>query len=138
MFCLKPEDKVGIITPSSFINRGDIDPGLKYLQSLGLKPVLGAHTYAQWRYMGGTPQQRAEDIMNFYRDDSIKAIFTSRGGAGSSYILPYLDYDFIQTHPKPIFGLSDVTVLQNAIYAQSSSPSYTGLILKEDIKNDRA
>ncbi len=136
MFCLQPGDKVGIVTPASFIRQGDIDSGLHYLQSLGLIPVLGQHVYNEWRYMGGTAEQRAADLMSFYRDDSIKAIFTSRGGGGGSYILPHLDYELIKANPKPLFGLSDITILQNAVYAQSGCPSYTGMILKQDMKDN--
>lgn len=135
MFKLQPGDKVGITSLASFIRPGDIDLGLDYLQSLGLVPVLGSCTYAEYRYMAGTPQNRAKDLMDFFHDDSIKAIFTPRGGAGTSFILPYLDYEFIKIHPKPIFGLSDITIVQNAIYAQSGATSYTGFLLKYDFKD---
>jgi len=136
MFNLRHGDKVGIISPASFINQGDIDNGLAYLRSCGLIPVPGRHAYAQWRYMGGTPQQRAEDIMDFYRDDTVKAVFATRGGGGSSYILPFLDFELVKSHPKPVFGLSDITILQNALYAQSKCFSYSGILLKYDFEHE--
>lgn len=134
MFKLQPGDKVGVTSLASFINKGDIDLGLAYLRSLGLIPVLGKCTYAVWKYMAGTPQERARDLMDFFRDDTIKAVFTPRGGGGVSFILPHLDYEFIKSHPKPIFGLSDITAVQNAIYAQSGVSSYSGFLLKYDFK----
>ena len=43
---LNPGDKVGIISPSSFLlNRETIAPGLDYLRSLKLEPVLGDHVF---------------------------------------------------------------------------------------------
>lgn len=134
MFQLCPGDKVGIISPSCFVNEEDIRLGLNYLRQMGLVPVPGKHLYAAYRYMGGTPQQRAEDLHNFYQDPDIKAIFTTRGGAGAQKVLPYLDYDLIRKHPKPVFGISDATALQLALYARSNIVSYTGFALKYDFR----
>ncbi len=134
MFTLHSGDKVGITSLGSFINPHDIDNGINYLTQLGLIPVLGKCTYGSWRYMAGTPQDRAQDLNNFFQDKSIKAIFTPRGGGGTSYILPYIDYEQAKHNPKPIFGLSDITAVQNALYAQSNIVSYTGFLLKYDFK----
>lgn len=135
MFQLRPGDKVGIISPSCFITEKDIHSGLDYLRKLGLIPVLGTHLYSTYRYMGGTPQQRVEDLHNFYQNPEIKAIFTTRGGAGAQKMLPLIDYELIRRHPKPIFGISDTTALQLALYARSNIASYTGFSLKYDFLN---
>ena len=121
MFQLQKGDKVGIISPSSCLENNDITPAIEYLRTLGFKPVLGKYVHDQYRYMGGTDKQRAEDIMRFFIDKSIKALFCTRGGAGSLKLLPFLDYEKIKKNPKPIFGLSDSTALQNAIYAKTKN-----------------
>ncbi len=135
MFKLSKGDKVGIISPSSCLEDNDISPALAYLRQCGLTPILGKHVHNQYRYMGGTDQQRAEDIMNFFRDKKIKALFCTRGGAGSLRVLPYLDYELIKNNPKPIFGLSDSTALQNGIYSRSKNVSYSGFLLLYDFRN---
>lgn len=136
MIKLNPKDKVGIASPAGFINSlDDIAPALAYLRSLGLESVIGNHVLDKYFYMGGTDADRAADLNAFFADDSIKAIFTTAGGAGAQRILPFLDYDLIKKHPKPIFGLSDNTSLQNGIYAQTGCPSVTGFSLKYDFKN---
>lgn len=135
MFKLKPGDKVGLITPSSFLPSPEcIKQGIAYLQSLGLEVIKGRYIYEKYRYMGGTPEQRAEDIMNFFKIPEIKAVFSTAGGSGSQKILPLLDYEIIKANPKPVLGFSDVTALQLGIYAQTRIPSYTGFTLKYDFK----
>lgn len=136
MIKLNPKDKVGIASPAGFINSLDeIAPALEYLQSLGLEPIIGKHVLDKFFYMGGTDANRAADLNGFFADDEIKAIFTTAGGCGSQRILPFLDYDLIRKNPKPIFGLSDNTSLQNGIYAQTQCPAVTGFSLKYDFKN---
>ena len=136
MFPIRRGEKVGIITPSSFLRSQEvIKLGIDYLNSLGFEVVTGKHTYNQYRYMGGTAQERAEDINNFYHDPEIKAIFASCGGTGSQFVLPYLDYEAIKNNPKPLFGFSDVTALQLGIYAKTKAPVVTGFTLKYDFKS---
>lgn len=133
---LNKNDKVGIISPSSFLrDPKSIDLGLEYLRSLGLIPVLGQHVYSTYRYMGGTIENRVTDIHNFFADSEIKAIFCTAGGAGSQYLLPHLDYELIRNNPKPIFGFSDNTALQLAVYAKTKTASVTGFSLKYDFKD---
>lgn len=136
MLPLKKGDKVGIVSSAGFINSiDDIQLSLDYLKSLGFKPVLGKHLLDKYFYMGGTDIDRAADINGFFADDEIKAIFTTAGGCGALRTLPFLNYDLIARHPKPIFGLSDNTSLQNGIYAQTKCPSVTGFSLKYDFRN---
>ena len=136
MFKLNPKDKVGITSPAGFINSLDeIAPALAYLRSLGLEPVIGRHVLDKYFYMAGTDADRAADINGFFKDDEIKAIFTTAGGCGSQRVLPHLDYALIRKNPKPIFGLSDNTSLQNGIFAQTQCPSVTGFTLKYDFKD---
>ena len=136
MIQLHPKDKVGIASPAGFIDSLDeIAPALEYLKSLGLEPVIGNHVLDKYFYMGGKDVDRAADLNGFFADDEIKAIFTTAGGCGSQRVLPFLDYDLIRKNPKPIFGLSDNTSLQNGIYAQTQCSSVTGFSLKYDFKN---
>lgn len=38
--------------------------------------------------------------------------------------MEYIDYDNIRLHPKPFFGMSDLSVILNALYTKSNSKSY--------------
>lgn len=136
MFPLKAGDKVGIISPAGHLNSPEeIKLPLDYLTSLGFECVLGKHVFDQNYYMAGTDEDRAADLMNCFKNPEIKAIFTTAGGCGSQRLLPLLDYKLIKNNPKPLFGLSDNTALQLALYTQSSLPSVTGFSLKYDFKS---
>ena len=91
-----PGSKVGIVSPSKSVTPENISRGLAYLRSLGYEPVLGRHVFDRYRYMAGTPQDRAEDLMTFYRNPEIKAIFSTAGGDGSQMVAPFLDYKIIK------------------------------------------
>lgn len=135
MTTLPTKTKVGITSPAGFINGfDDIKLAIDYLESLGLECVFGASIYKQDRFMAGSDEERAADLITFFKDPEIKAIFTTAGGCGSQRLLDILDYEIIRQNPKPIIGLSDNTALQLGIYTQTGNVSYTGFSLKYDFK----
>ena len=96
------------------------------LTELGFKYKLGQNLYERFGYLAGTDQQRADELMDFYKDPSIKGILTMRGGWGCARILDLLDYDVIAANPKVLLGFSDVTSLINAIYKKTGMITYHG------------
>lgn len=129
--------KVGIISPScSLQSPEDIRAGLHWLESCGYHIVLGHYVFDRKDHLAGSAEQRAEDIMRFFADSEIKAIFATAGGYGAQAVLPLLNYDIIKKNPKPIIGFSDITALQTGIYSQTNNISYTGILLKYDFQNN--
>lgn len=134
---LKPGDKIGLVSPSRHVAAEEIAKGVAYLKSLGFEPVFGEHVFDSFRYMGGTAENRAADIMRFYADPEIKAIFATSGGDGAQFIPPLLDWDIICRNPKPFIGFSDTTALQNAIVAQTGQIAFSGLTLNYDFRGEK-
>ena len=132
---LNSGDKVGLVSPSRSVVPAEIAQGVAYLQSLGFEVVFGEHVFDKFRFMAGTPEVRAADLMSFYQDKSIKAIFATSGGDGAQYLPPLLDWAVIRKNPKPLIGLSDTTALQNAIYTQTGQIGFTGLTLNYDFRS---
>ena len=56
------------------------------------------------------PELRASDLMEAFKDKTIKAVFCAIGGSDSIRILPYIDFDIIKNNPKIFMGSSDTTV----------------------------
>ncbi|WP_217591641.1 LD-carboxypeptidase [Cohnella sp. GbtcB17] len=108
-------DTVGIVTLGSPLARETIDAGIAYLRQMGLNVIVGRHVYDADGYLAGTDEERARDLMAMFADDRVRLILPSRGGVGVEGILPYLDFEFIQRHPKIVSGYSDITVLLNAL-----------------------
>lgn len=76
---------------------------------------LGQYIHAVDRFLAGEDEYRAEDLMNFFMDDEIKAIMAISGGYGSQRIVPLLDYDLIKARPKYLIGLV-ILLLCNSHY----------------------
>lgn len=135
MTLLRAGDKIALAAPSGFIAPESIKTGALWLEKQGFELEFMPHVFARCHYTAGTDFERADDVNEAFARSDIKAIFCVRGGAGSSKILPYLDYALIKKNRKPVFGLSDSTALQNALFTRSGNVSYTGFLPIFDFKN---
>lgn len=113
---LQPGDKVATVS-LSWGGAGDpelrwrYDQGVKRLKDVfGLEVVAMPHSLKGSEYIYNHPEARAEDLMNAFKDPSIKAIFSNIGGVESIRLLPYIDFDVIRNKPKIFMGFSDTTI----------------------------
>lgn len=53
---------------------------VQILQRSGFEPVLSPYLYGDENGYAGTARQRADALMDFYRDDTIEEIFDVSGG----------------------------------------------------------
>jgi len=121
-------DVIGIISCSDGMkleNRNIVE-GIKYiLNKLGFKTVFAKTIYrVNDTPFSGKPKERAEELMKLFLDSKIKAIVDISGGDSANQILPYLNYDIIKQNAKPFLGISDLSVLLNAIYSQTGITTY--------------
>lgn len=120
-------DIIGITAPAGSIwNAAHIDKVQKILHDMGFQTRLGKTLYEQEGYLAGSDEMRASELMSFYKDKTISAILTMRGGWGCQRILDLIDFDIIKRNPKIIIGFSDITSLINVIYDQTGIISYHG------------
>ena len=136
---LKPGDKVGIISPSELVVfKNKLQAGIRELEKLGLKVVLGRNVYKIYGgYMAGTIKERIEDLHAMFKNRQIKAIFASRGGFCANQLLPHIDFSLIRKNPKIILGFSDMSVLLNAIYAKTGLVTFHGVNIEMELVNSR-
>ena len=124
---LKSGDVVGLVSPAGITRSKDkLRIIEETLAALDLKLHVDEHAMDRWGYLAGQDEIRAEAINKMYRDPDVDAILTFIGGWGCARLLPYLDYDMIQKHPKIIMGFSDVTALLLAIYAKTGVVTFHG------------
>lgn len=123
---LVPGNKIGIVCCSNGLSP-EAETILKelenYLAGLGLVPVFSSCIYERNSVYSGSPEERAESLMKFYRDPEIKAVFDVSGGDLANEILPYLDYRVIGRSGKKFWGYSDLTTVINGIYAKTGKSS---------------
>ncbi len=93
------------------------------LYEQGIEAVFAKHIYAKEDSFSGTDKERAEDLMSFYHDDSIDAIYDISGGDLANGVLKYLDWDVIAASNKTFWGYSDLTTVINAIFTKTGKSS---------------
>lgn len=130
---IKKGDTVGVIAPSSKIDKDDlevINNSVLLMESTGLKVEFGKNAFKNTLGYGATPQEKAEDINEMFKDKEVKMIFCVSGGFNSNSVFEYLDYDVIKANPKPLIGFSDSTSIENAIYAKTGVITFNGATFK--------
>ena len=138
---LNRNDKLALVVCSNGKNIEDKDR-LEKLESIlvemGLVPIFTRYIYKDKFGRGAKAQVRGEELMSFYKNKEIKAIFDISGGDIANEILDYLDYDVIKRNYKPFFGYSDLTTVLNALRSQMNEVNYLYQILNiiesEEIK----
>ncbi|MCW9064923.1 MAG: LD-carboxypeptidase, partial [Ignavibacteriaceae bacterium] len=112
---LRRGDLIGIISPASAPNDMSlVECGVKYIESLGYRTILGKNVGKLRGYLAGTDEDRVDDIHQMFGDKNVKAIFCLRGGYGAIRLLDKIDFKLIQKDPKIFVGFSEITALQMA------------------------
>ena len=126
---LQAGDTVGLITPSSYVSDPDkLALAERTARFFGLVPKFGKNVHKRGGYLGGTVEERVDDLHAMFRDPDVKAIFAIRGGYGAAQLLDRIDYDLIRSHPKIFLGYSDITALHLAIQKLAGLVTFHGPI----------
>jgi muramoyltetrapeptide carboxypeptidase len=124
---LRHGDLIAVAAPASpEKSEANLSKGIRYLESLGYRVVVGEHVCKKRGYLAGSDVQRATDLNRFFSDPHVKAIFTLRGGFGSQRLLPFLDFGMARRHPKILVGYSDITALHLALYSHVGLVTFSG------------
>lgn len=112
---LIPGDKVAVVSLSSgmlgepwAIHKYDIAKE-RLERDFGLSVVAMPNALKGIEYLDNHPEARAADLMDAFRDKSIKAVFSAIGGDDTIRLLPYIDFDVLRDNPKIFTGFSDTT-----------------------------
>lgn len=131
---LKKGDKVAIVSLSRgllgenwAIHKLDIAKQ-RLEKDFGLKVVVMPNALKGVDYLYKHPEARAKDLMDAFKDKSIKAIINAIGGDDAIRILPYVDFDVIKNNPKILTGFSDTTSNHFMMY-KAGVVSYYGASL---------
>lgn len=138
---LRKGDTVGIIAPSKSprdnpVSNQATKNGISFLESLGLKVKFAPHVYDKELYYGALIENRVKDIHDMFLDEEVKMVLMAVGGSNVNLVLPHLDYDLIRACPKIFSGMSDGTLLVNAIYQKAGLQTYYGVNLNDAIGHD--
>jgi muramoyltetrapeptide carboxypeptidase len=128
---------VAVVSPASTPQPERIERGLSALRELGFDPRPSDHMLARGPlYFAGTPATRLADLHHAFADDNQRAIFCTRGGYGSNYLLDELDLDLIAESAKPFVGYSDLTAVHLWLLDQIHLPAFHGPMLSADFARE--
>ena len=130
--------KIGIVSLSSGILGEDfvqheVKLGLERLKKLDIQVKFMEHACKGLKYISEHPEDRAKDLLNAFKDDSIDMILCAIGGDDTYRLLPYLfEHDELKNvvTDKIFLGFSDTTfnhlmlhkVGLNTFYGQAFLP----------------
>lgn len=122
-------DTIGVMAPSSRVDRAKVETGVAALKSLGYGVYVHPQTFKKRGSSAGTAKEKAKALHDLFKNPEIKAILCARGGNRAGTMLPHLDFNLIRKHPKAVMGYSDITALLNAIYAETGLVGFHGPML---------
>lgn len=134
---LKKKDYIGVISSSGLLkekNKDEIEKSIKLINEMGLNVKLGKHIYEN--NTNNLIKNKVSDFNDMVIDKTVKMIIFSKGGNNVIDILDNLDYELIKNNPKIYIGLSDLTIILNAIYKKTNLITFHHLIFKGILKND--
>ncbi|MEM7680282.1 MAG: LD-carboxypeptidase, partial [Pseudomonadota bacterium] len=135
-FSLQKDDVIGVMAPSSYVEKNDIESSQRVMEGLGYAVFVHDQTFAKDGQLAGTDDEKLEALHALYEDSKVKAIWAAGGGNGALSLIHKVDYERIKANPKPLIGFSDVTSLLNAISVRTGIMNYHGPVFKQLHKID--
>ena len=121
---LPPGGTIGVAAAASpYDSRSEVLRGVEWWESQGYQVKLAEHVYDRDDYVAGDARDRAADLNALFADPEVDVVQALQGGYGSAQAIPYLDFDLIREHPKPLVGFSDITALHVAIRQRAGFPT---------------
>lgn len=126
---LKKGDEIRVIAPSRSI--AILSESIKNIANgrfakLGLKLSFGAHVNEKDEFVSSSIESRVADLHDAFRDPAVKGIITVIGGFNCNQLFRYIDWELLRNNPKVFCGYSDITALNNAIFAKTGLVTYSG------------
>jgi len=126
---LKQGSTIGIVAPAGPFIPEKFMKGKKVLESMGFQTFFDEGIFQKHGFLAGTDIERSDQVNRLFADPSVQAIICARGGYGSMRILPFLDFETIQTHPKIFLGFSDISVLLAMLYDRCGLVTFHGPVV---------
>lgn len=126
---LQKGDVIRVITPSlslSIISQEVRDIAKSRFDELGFELSFGEHVEGKDVFASSSIESRIADLHHAFSDKNVKAVLTVIGGFNSNQLLNFIDWKLIRNNPKIFCGFSDITVLNNSLFAKTGLVTYSG------------
>jgi muramoyltetrapeptide carboxypeptidase len=97
----------------------EYDRGVAEIEAMGfrVRPSPLTDVSKAWWWGAARPADVGRELNELFVDPEVRAIWSLLGGRFALSYLDTLDYDVIAANPKPLIGMSDISVLDLAIHA---------------------
>jgi muramoyltetrapeptide carboxypeptidase len=119
-------DGVAIVSTSSPVSPSNLERIVRYFESRGHPVTITPHARTSTGYVAGPAADRAADLTAAFADPGVALVVPAEGGEGAASLLPLLDFDQICESCKVFVGLSDTSILANAIAARGGLAALHG------------
>lgn len=127
---LRPGDTIGVMAPSSYVEKKDIEKSKILLEKKGYKVFIHPQTYERENQSAGTHLQKTLALQGLWQRADITAIWAAGGGNRAMHLLDSINFEAMKRKPKILIGFSDVTALLNAVTAHTGIPTVHGPVFK--------
>lgn len=117
---------VSVSAPEAAMEPEWFKRGAMAIEQHGYKVRIGSVAIDSHGYLSAEEKLMADDLNTFFQDDEIAAIICAGGGTNANRLLRHLDYEMIGKNPKIFVGISNPSVLLNAIYAKTGLVTFHG------------
>jgi muramoyltetrapeptide carboxypeptidase len=110
---------IGICSPAGSVRPDKLEAAAKAIEKRGYRVVLSSSVFEQTGYLAGRDETRLSSLYDMFERKDVDAVFTSRGGYGTSRILAQIRCERIAASRKPFIAFSDITALQWFLFGQA-------------------
>ena len=123
-----PEDvkTVGIVMPSSVLERPKLEKGIRLLEKAGYKVKVGDFVRVKER---AAVEDRVKDFEKMWLDPEVDILFMARGGSGAADVIGKIDWAKLRSRNMRVIGFSDITLILNTMLSQKAGHPYSGPML---------
>ena len=125
---LKQGATIGLVQPSGAISKERYKKAIEKIESLGFTIYQLPELPRKLGYLGGSDQEKVDELHHMFTNPEVDAIWCVRGGYGTQRHLHLLDYELIAQNSKPFIGFSDITALANSITKECGFVTYHGIM----------
>ncbi len=131
---LKPDDLIAIAALSSGHENevmAEYDRGIAAIEAMGFRVRASRLTDVSkaWWWGAARPADVGRELSELFADPEVRAIWSLTGGRFALSYLDAIDYDVVAANPKPLIGMSDISVLDLAIHARTGLVTFHADVL---------
>ena len=108
---------VGIVMPSSVLERNKLERGVRMLKDAGYKVKVGDFVRVKER---AAVEDRVKDFEKMWLDPEVDILYMARGGEGAADVIGKIDWAKLRAREMRVIGFSDITLILNTMLSQKA------------------